>query len=107
MHRPCSVLIIFFLILFPPASFAEVLMVGFGTHKPPYVYEGENKGLEYELVEAALADAGIEIHGYYAPLEGLHRMLANKEPHAMATTNETSGVIAYYRGSSSSITTWR
>lgn len=96
MHRPCSVLITLFLILFPPASFAEVLMVGFGTHKPPYVYENENKGLEYELVEAALADAGIEINAYYAPLERLHRMLANKELHAMATTNETSGVIAHY-----------
>jgi polar amino acid transport system substrate-binding protein len=81
---------------FPSAGFAEVLMVGFGTHKPPYVYEDENRGLEYELVEAALADAGIEINAYYAPLERLHRMLANKELHAMASTNETSGVAAHY-----------
>ena len=32
---------------------AEELSVGFGTHKPPYVFERENKGLEFDIVVAA------------------------------------------------------
>lgn len=83
-------------ILLPASGFAGTLVVGFGTHKPPYVFERENRGLDYELVEAALDEAGIELKPYYAPLERLHRMLQYQELGAMATTNETSGVTAHY-----------
>ncbi len=96
MSRPCNAFFLVMMAMLPSSGFAEVLLVGFGTHKPPYVFEGEDKGLEYELVEAALADAGVEMKPYYAPLERLHRMLGNQELHAMASTNETSGVAAHY-----------
>lgn len=77
-------------------GFAERLVVGFGTHKPPYVFENEDSGLEYELVEAALSHAGLKMKPYYAPLERLHRMLQYQELDAMASTNQTSGVNAHY-----------
>jgi len=75
---------------------AELLHVGFGTHKPPYVYEGEPRGLEYELVERAAHNAGFELTAYYAPIERLHLMLRRGEIDAITTTNERSGVEAFY-----------
>ncbi len=86
------------LAVLPSSSFAEAVVVGFGTHKPPYVFELEERGLEYELVEAALEHAGLEMQPYYAPLERLHRMLQYRELGAMASTNQTSGVEAHYSG---------
>ena len=75
---------------------AELLHVGFGTHKPPYVYEGEPRGLEYELVERAAHNAGFELTAYYAPIERLHLMLRRGEIDAITTTHERSGVQAFY-----------
>ena len=75
---------------------AEVLHVGFGTHKPPYIYEGERRGLEYELIERAAQNAGFEVTVYYAPMERLHLMLRRGEIDAIATTHQRSGVKAYY-----------
>jgi len=75
---------------------AEVLHVGFGTHKPPYVFEGEPRGLEYELVDRAAHNAGFEVTAYYAPIERLHLMLRRGEIDAITTTHERSGVEAFY-----------
>lgn len=75
---------------------ADVLHVGFGTHKPPYIYEGEQRGLEYELIERAAQNAGFEVTVYYAPMERLHLMLRRGEIDAIATTHQRSGVKAYY-----------
>nr|WP_241519863.1 transporter substrate-binding domain-containing protein [Pseudomonas toyotomiensis] len=79
-----------------PTVAAELLHVGFGTHKPPYVYEGEPRGLEYELVERAAHNAGFEVTAYYAPIERLHLMLRRGEIDAITTTHERSGVQAFY-----------
>ena len=57
---------------------AQALHVGFGTHKPPYVFEGEPRGLEYEIVSRAAANAGFELTAYYAPMERLHLMLRER-----------------------------
>ncbi|MDP9941004.1 substrate-binding periplasmic protein [Ectopseudomonas alcaliphila] len=75
---------------------AQVLHVGFGTHKPPYVFEGEPRGLEYELVDGAARNAGFEVTAYYAPMERLHLMLRRGEIDAITTTHERSGVEAFY-----------
>lgn len=75
---------------------ADVLHVGFGTHKPPYIYEGESRGLEYDLIERAAHNAGFEVTVYYAPMERLHLMLRRGEIDAIATTHQRSGVQAYY-----------
>ena len=58
---------------------AAKLKLGFGTNKPPYVYEFESRGLEFDLVAAALREAGDEMTPYYAPMERLHLMLKRGE----------------------------
>ncbi|MEN0108026.1 MAG: transporter substrate-binding domain-containing protein [Pseudomonas sp.] len=75
---------------------ADPLRIGFGTNKPPYVFEAERAGLEYEVVQAALRSAGYDMQPYFAPMERLHLMLARGEIDAITTTNEQSGVAAYY-----------
>jgi len=32
---------------------AQALRVGFGTHKPPYIFENEARGLEHDIVMTA------------------------------------------------------
>ncbi|VXC57753.1 Polar amino acid transport system substrate-binding protein [Pseudomonas sp. 8Z] len=78
------------------AASAEQLNVGFGSNKPPYVFEGEPRGLEYELVGRAAQNAGFEVVAYYMPMERLHLMLRRGEIDAITTTNQNSGVSAYY-----------
>lgn len=75
---------------------AQVLHVGFGTHKPPYVFEGEPRGLEFDLVNGAARNAGFEVTAYYAPIERLHLMLRRGEIDAITTTHERSGADAFY-----------
>lgn len=78
-----------------PAA-AEELLVGFGMHKPPYIFEGEQRGLEYELVAKAAERAGFQIKPFFAPMERLHRLLQVKQLDAITTTNLYSGITAYY-----------
>ena len=75
---------------------AELLRVGFGLHKPPYIFEGLQRGIEYEIVTAAVSEAGWQIDPVYAPQERLHLLLARGEIDAITTTNERSGVKAFY-----------
>jgi polar amino acid transport system substrate-binding protein len=75
---------------------AAPLRFGFGTHKPPYVFEGEPRGLEYEIVTAAAANAGLHIEVLYAPMERLHLLLRRGKIDAITTTNENSGVRGFY-----------
>lgn len=77
-------------------STAEELRVGFGTHKPPYVFERQDKGLEYDIVVAAARAAGFTVVPYYAPMERLHRSFSNKEIDAITTTNPAGGVAQFY-----------
>ncbi|MEH6564899.1 MAG: transporter substrate-binding domain-containing protein [Halopseudomonas sp.] len=77
----------------------QTLTLGFGINKPPYVYEFEARGLEFEIVAAALREAGDEMRPYYAPLERLHLMLQRGELDAIAATSPASAVKAYYSDS--------
>ena len=58
-----------------PGVMAEPLRIGFGTHKPPYIFEHEARGLEYDIVAAAIAAAGFTLEAHYAPMERLHLAL--------------------------------
>ena len=75
---------------------AQVLRVGFGTHKPPYIFEQEARGLEYDLVMAAVQRGGLTPQVHYAPMERLSLMLRKGQLDAIATTNELSGGAAFY-----------
>lgn len=72
------------------------IIVGFGVNKPPYVFERDRAGLEYEIVMASLAAAGIQAQPYFAPQGRLHALLANRLIDVITTTSEKSGVEAYY-----------
>jgi len=78
------------------AVHAEPLRVGFGERKPPYVFEKQRRGLEYEIVSAAFQAAGTEMQPYFAPNERLHLMLRRGEIDCIASTNERNGAAAYY-----------
>lgn len=78
-----------------PAS-AQSLRIGFGTHKPPYIFENQPRGLEYDIVMAAVQRGGLEPEAHYAPMERLNRMLSKGQIDVMATTNERSGGAIFY-----------
>jgi polar amino acid transport system substrate-binding protein len=78
------------------SGWAESLRLGFGTNKPPYVFEAEQRGLEVDIVSAAARRAGFQPLLTFAPLERQHRLLQFGQLDAIATTNEQSGVMAYY-----------
>jgi polar amino acid transport system substrate-binding protein len=75
---------------------AEPLRVGFGDQKPPYVFEQQRRGLEYEIVSAAFQAAGTEMQPYFAPNERLHLMLRRGDIDCVTSTNEQNGTAAYY-----------
>lgn len=84
------------LLLCSVAVSAQSLRVGFGTHKPPYIFENEARGLDYDIVMAAAKRGGLEPVAYYAPMERLNRMLSKDQIDVMATTNERSGGAIFY-----------
>jgi polar amino acid transport system substrate-binding protein len=76
---------------------AETLRMGFGSNKPPYVFENQSRGLEYDIVVAALNNVGFKLlPPYYAPMERLHLRLQRGDLDAIATTGPLSGVPAFY-----------
>jgi polar amino acid transport system substrate-binding protein len=75
---------------------AQTLRLGMGTDKPPYVFENQARGLEYDIVVMAAERAGFRVQVEYAPMERLHLKLRRGEIDAIATTNERSGVTAFY-----------
>jgi polar amino acid transport system substrate-binding protein len=84
------------LVLLSMLALAEPLRLGFGTNKPPYVFEGEARGLEYEIVVAAAQRAGFAVEVRFAPMERLHLMLRRGEIDGIASTNTQSGISAFY-----------
>ncbi|WP_244158048.1 substrate-binding periplasmic protein [Phytopseudomonas flavescens] len=84
------------LVLVACEGVAEELRVGFGTHKPPYVFERQGRGLEYDVVVAAARAAGLTIRPYYSPMERLQRSFSLGEIDAMTTTNAQGGAAPFY-----------
>lgn len=84
------------LVMLAPGALAESLRIGFGTNKPPYVFEGLSRGLEYEIVVAAVSASGDEVAVRYAPMERLHLAIGRGELDGIATTNAYSGVQVFY-----------
>lgn len=84
------------LMLLASGVMAEPLRIGFGTHKPPYIFENEERGLEYDIIAAAVRAAGFSLEARFAPMERLHLALSRGELDGIATTNSQSGIEAYY-----------
>ena len=75
---------------------AVVLQIGFGSNKPPYVFEAERRGLEFDIVVAAARRAGMEVQPFFAPMERLQGMLQQGRVDGIATTNPYSRLKAYF-----------
>ncbi len=75
---------------------AQTLRLGMGTDKPPYIFENQGRGLEYDIVVMAAERAGFQVQVQYAPMERLHLKLRRGDIDAIATTNQRSGVTAFY-----------
>ena len=89
--------IILFLLAWPCfADETHTLRIGFGTNKPPYVFEDEKRGLEFDIVVGAARKAGFEVRPVFAPLARLHTMLADHDVDAIATTGPQTGIQACY-----------
>ncbi len=73
-----------------------VLQIGFGSNKPPYVFEAERRGLELDIVVEAARRAGMEVKPFFAPMERLQSMLQQGRLDGIATTNPYSGLHAYF-----------
>lgn len=67
------------------------VLLGVGTHKPPYIFEGEARGLEYEIVTAALREAGVQVEVRHAPAERLAAMLNSGTLDAVAGLDSDGG----------------
>jgi len=75
---------------------AQSLRFGFGTHKPPYIYENQGRGLEYDIVMTAAELGGLKVEPYYAPMERLSMMMRKGQLDAVATTHERNGDSPFY-----------
>jgi len=75
---------------------AVVLQIGFGTNKPPYVFETERRGLEFDIVVEAARRAGMEVRPFFAPMERLQGMLLQGRLDGIATTNSYSRMKVYF-----------
>jgi len=78
------------------AASAETLRIGFGTDKPPYIFEAERRGLELEIVVEAAKRGGVTVEPFFAPMERLHYMQERRELDGIATTRPQSGLKAFF-----------
>ena len=81
-----------------PAFTAETkktLVVGFGMHKPPYVFEKEDTGLEVEIFREAARAAGYEVTSFYGPMERVKAMLIKGQLDAITNTNANENLNVY------------
>ncbi len=74
----------------------RLLRIGFGTNKPPYVFENEKRGLEFDIVVDAARQAGFEVQPVFAPLERLRHLFAERALDAITTTGPQSSDVACY-----------
>lgn len=71
------------------------MRVGLGTDKPPYIFENQARGLEYEVVTGALTAAGLDFRVQHAPPERLERMFLARQIDALTTVTARSNPDAH------------
>lgn len=77
-------------------AWADTLRIGFGSDKPPYIFEAERRGIEYDIVVEAAKRAGMAVEPFFAPMERLHFMHERGELDGIATTNPAGGLKAFF-----------
>lgn len=79
-----------------PAWADSLLRVGFGLHKPPYAFENEPRGIDYEIIDSAARLAGFRLQAFYAPQSRLFLMLKNGQIDALSMASAASGIKLFY-----------
>lgn len=72
------------------------IKVAVGLSLPPYILREENRGLEFDIVKAGLAECQRELQPVYTAYGSIGTLLANRRVEAAMTLNEKSGVTAFY-----------
>jgi polar amino acid transport system substrate-binding protein len=78
---------------------AKNLKLAVGLSLPPYIIQSNNTGLEYEVVEAALAAKGHTFTASYVPFARVVVLLNSGEADGALTINEGSGIETFYSNS--------
>ena len=82
-------------LMFASTAFACTLRAAVGLHKPPYIFEASNTGLEHELFGAAAAAARCSVQWTHAPPARALTMFRQGETDVMLTLREdTTGSAA-------------
>lgn len=72
--KPIARMLLLLAIFLPGQLLAQPLKVGVSFAIPPYVIEGDNRGIELDLLKEAFADSGYEPSFEYLPLERTFRL---------------------------------
>lgn len=75
---------------------ASSLKIAIGLALPPYIISDENRGMEYDIVEAVLNSRGYEIEPYYFPFARIVKSMRDKLVDGVMTINEQSGLENVY-----------
>ena len=91
------------LLLLGTSAWSDPLRLGFGSGKPPYVFDVSGKpdpasanGLEFDIVAAAAKAAGFDVDPYLAPQSRVVHMMQNGQLDAIADTREEPGTPYFY-----------
>ncbi|MBV8649474.1 transporter substrate-binding domain-containing protein [Paludibacterium sp.] len=80
-----------------PAHAAEpAVRVLFGLNKPPYIIEGEHRGLEYELISTVFADMGYRIDPVFVPPARMVSLVRAGAFDVATTVRASSGLPGFY-----------
>lgn len=93
-----SILIVTFWGLLTLSTYAAspAVRVLFGLNKPPYIIEGERRGLEYELVSLIMSEMGYRVEPEFVPPARLVSLVRVGQFDAASTLRAISGLPGYY-----------
>ncbi|MFB2855663.1 hypothetical protein ACE1BL_11775 [Aeromonas allosaccharophila] len=102
--KPIARMLLLLAIFLPGQLLAQPLKVGVSFAIPPYVIEGDNRGIELDLLKEAFAGSGYEPSFEYLPLERTFRLfesgkldaIINVRPGMVDTLFLTRPVITFH-----------
>ena len=72
------------------------IRVAVGKSQPPYINSSKRSGMEYEIVEEALKNAGFQLFPVFVNFGDVPEQLVEKNVDAAMAMKESSGVEAFY-----------
>lgn len=81
--KPLQCCLLFVTVLFSAFTNAKDILMAFGQNIPPYVFEKQDKGIEIDIISAALAYKGHTLKPLYFPLARIPIAFKNKQVDAI------------------------